>query len=70
MITLGGQMSKVVMLSPDQLQCGDQLVLRNHLWQVQCISGPDRIGTYDVSLVDNYGNKTQEIILEPVTLIM
>lgn len=63
-------MSKVVSLSPDQLQCGDQLLLKNHLWQVACISGPDRIGTYDVSLVDNNGNKTQEIILEPVRIIM
>jgi hypothetical protein len=63
-------MSKVVLLSPDKLQCGDQLILKNHTWQVACISGPDRIGTYDVSLVDNYGNKTQEIILEPVTLVM
>lgn len=63
-------MSREVKISPDKLLCGDQLVLNNHLWQVACISGPDRIGTYDVSLVDNAGNKKQDIIVDPVTIVM
>lgn len=51
-----------------QVQCGDQIIIRGEVKTVIAIEGPDRIGTYDVSLQDQHGNKSQEIISETITL--
>jgi hypothetical protein len=51
-----------------QLQCGDQILIRGEIKTVVAIEGPDRIGTYDVFVQDAQGNKSQEIILETITL--
>lgn len=51
-----------------QLQCGDQIFVAGHVKTVIGIDGPDRIGTYDVFVQDNYGHKSQEILNGTVTL--
>jgi hypothetical protein len=51
-----------------QLQCGDQISLQGHVKTVIAIEGPDRIGTYDIYVQDEHGNKSQEILNGTVTL--
>jgi hypothetical protein len=52
------------------LQCGDQIIVSGLVKTVVGIEGPDRIGTYDVFVQDDHGNKSQEIINGTVTLAM
>ena len=59
------------LISPQALQPGDQLVTPdNHIWNVKFVDGPDRIGTFDVGLIDNEGNSKFEIVNNPVRIIM
>ena len=59
------------MISPEALQPGDQLVTPdNHVWNVKFVDGPDRIGTFDVALIDEQGNSKFEIVNNPVRIIM
>jgi hypothetical protein len=59
------------LISPEALQPGDQLVTPdNHVWNVKFVDGPDRIGTFDVSLIDDQGNSKFEIVNNPVRIIM
>lgn len=51
-----------------QIQCGDQILVSGTVKTVVGIEGPDRIGTYDVFVQDNHGNKSREILTETVTL--
>lgn len=51
-----------------QIQCGDQVRIRGEIKTVVAIEGPDRIGTYEVYVQDQHGDKTQEIITGTVTL--
>lgn len=58
-------------IAPTALQPGDQIrTPDNHVWSVKFVDGPDRIGTFDVGLVDNQGNTKYEIVNNPVTIIM
>lgn len=54
--------------SASQLQCGDQIISAGHIKTIVAIEGPDRIGTYDVYVQDEHGNKSQEIVNGTVTL--
>jgi hypothetical protein len=57
--------------APQALQPGDQLVTPdNHIWNVKFVDGPDRIGTFDVGLIDDQGNSKFEILNNPVRIIM
>jgi hypothetical protein len=59
------------LISPQALQPGDQLVTPdNHVWNVKFVDGPDRIGTFDVGLIDAQGNSKFEIVNNPVRIIM
>jgi hypothetical protein len=59
------------LISPEALQPGDQLVTPdNHIWNVKFVDGPDRIGTFDVGLIDDQGNSKFEILNNPVRIIM
>ena len=59
------------LISPQALQPGDQLVTPdNHVWNVKFVDGPDRIGTFDVALIDEQGNSKFEIVNNPVRIIM
>ncbi len=50
------------------LQCGDQIFVSGLVKTVVGIEGPDRIGTYDVFVQDDHGQKSQEILHGTVTL--
>jgi hypothetical protein len=59
------------LISPQALQPGDQMITPdNHVWSVKFVDGPDRIGTFDVSLIDDQGNAKFEIVNNPVRIIM
>lgn len=53
---------------PHMLTFGDQVVIRQTEYMVKGIDGPDRIGTYDLYLVDRDGRDHMEIVSEAVTL--
>ena len=45
-------MATMVKVQPMHLNCGDQIVIQNNVHTVKYIDGPDRIGTYDVNVID------------------
>jgi hypothetical protein len=63
-------MATMVKVQPMHLNCGDQIVLQNNVHTVKYIDGPDRIGTYDVSVIDEHGNSHIELVTELVTIIV
>lgn len=63
-------MSKEVPVQAKHLQVGDTLVTRHQPGTVVAIDGPDHIGTYDVFVQDNLGNRHMEIVTDVVTIIM
>jgi hypothetical protein len=59
------------LIAPQALQPGDQLVTPdNHVWNVKFVDGPDRIGTFDIGLIDDQGNAKFEFVSNPVRIIM
>ena len=54
--------------SASLLQCGDKIYISGIVKTVVAIEGPDRIGTYDVYVQDDHGNKSQAIVNGTVTL--
>ena len=63
-------MATMVKVQPMHLNCGDQIVVHNNVHTVKYIDGPDRIGTYDVSVIDENGNSHIELVTEMVTIIV
>jgi hypothetical protein len=63
-------MATLVKVQPMHLNCGDQIVLQNNVHTVKYIDGPDRIGTYDVNVIDQQGNSHIELVTELVTIIV
>ena len=64
-------MATMVKVQPKNLNCGDQIVLDNNVVRtVKYIDGPDRIGTYDVNVIDQTGNSHIELVTDLVTIIM
>jgi hypothetical protein len=63
-------MNTLVKCQPKHLQLGDVMVIKNHTWTVINVEGPDRIGTFEVSLKDAYGNQRYDLVTEPVTILM
>jgi hypothetical protein len=63
-------MATLVKVQPMHLNCGDQIVLHNNVHTVKYIDGPDRIGTYDVNVIDQTGNSHIELVTDLVTIIM
>ncbi len=63
-------MTKEIPVQPKHLQCGDTMVVRNADYTVVDINGPDRIGTYDVMVMDDSGAKHLELVLDTVTIKM
>lgn len=51
-----------------RLQCGDQIIDAGAIKTVVAIDGPDRIGTYDVIVQDDHGNKNYVMLNGTVTL--
>lgn len=69
MITKGGEM-KTITIDPANLQFGDHVIINKHEYAVRFVSGPDRIGTYDVGIQDPTGEQKIVIVTEPVTIIV
>jgi hypothetical protein len=63
-------MATIVKVQPMHLNCGDQIVLQNNVHTVKYIDGPDRIGTYDVNVIDQQGNSHIELVTDLVTIIV
>lgn len=64
-------MNTAVKCQPRSLLVGDRVILeKNHTWVITNIVGPDRLQTYDLFLIDDYGNTKQAIVTEPVTILM
>ena len=63
-------MATMVKVQPTHLNCGDQIVIQNNVHTVKYIDGPDRIGTYDVSVIDENGNSHIELVTDMVTIIV
>jgi hypothetical protein len=64
-------MATLVKVQPMHLNCGDQIVFNNNVVHtVKYIDGPDRIGTYDVNVIDENGNSHIELVTDLVTIIM
>ena len=61
---------RTITIDPRLLQFGDHVLINKHEYTVTNVIGPDRIGTYDVGLVDNAGSPKIELITEPVTIIV
>jgi hypothetical protein len=60
----------MVKVQPMHLNCGDQIVVNNNVHTVKYIDGPDRIGTYDVNVIDEQGNSHIELVTDLVTIIV
>jgi hypothetical protein len=63
-------MATLVKVQPMHLNCGDQIVLLNNVHTIKYIDGPDRIGTYDLLVVDQNNNSHIELVTDLVTIIM
>jgi len=64
-------MATLVKVQPMHLNCGDQIVFDNNVVRtVKYIDGPDRIGTYDLNVIDENGNSHIELVTDLVTIIM
>jgi hypothetical protein len=63
-------MATMVKVQPMHLNCGDQIVIQNNVHTVKYIDGPDRIGTYDVNVIDGNGNSHIELVTDMVTIIV
>ena len=57
-------------IGADKLMCGDEVVINHHLGRVKYIDGPDRLGTYDVHIVDTEGKERIEVVTGTVTLAL
>jgi hypothetical protein len=59
----------LVLTDASKLQVGDRILLNNKFWNVNYISEPDRIGTYDLNLIDDEKNPGVAIVNGRVTII-
>jgi len=59
----------LVLTDASKLQVGDRILLNNKVWNVNYISEPDRIGTYDLNLIDDEKNPGVAIVNGRVTII-
>jgi hypothetical protein len=60
----------MVKVAPTEINCGDGIVFNNNVYTVKYIDGPDRIGTYDVNVIDQQGNSHIELVTDLVTIIV
>jgi hypothetical protein len=63
-------MATLVKTYASHLQPGDALIINNEPLTIKYIDGPDKIGTYDISVIDKYGNPHIEIVSGLVTISM
>ena len=63
-------MATLVKVTPDKMQCGDNILLNNKVLQVIAIDGPDHQGVYDVHAKDQEYKDHFVIVQDLVTIIM
>jgi hypothetical protein len=63
-------MATLSKVTPDKMQCGDNILLNNKVFQVIAIDGPDHHGTYDVHAKDQEHKDHFVIVQDLVTIIM
>jgi hypothetical protein len=61
--------STLIPTDASKLQAGDRILLNSKSWIVKYISEPDRIGTYDLTLIDDSGTPGVGIVNGIVTII-
>ena len=55
-------------VTPNNLMCGDDIIVNNHVGKVKYIEGPDSHGTYDIHMIDKSGKEHIEIVTGVVTI--
>lgn len=55
-------------VTPDRINFGDQVRINQHEYIVKAVNGPDRIGTYELYVIDQQGQPHLEIVSEAITL--
>ena len=61
-------MATVTSIPASNVICGDNVVINNNTYIVKYIDGPDKIGTYDLNVIDQFGNPHIEIVTGLVTI--
>ena len=61
-------MATVTSIPASSVICGDNVVINNSTYIVKYIDGPDNIGTYDLNVIDQFGNPHIEIVTGLVTI--
>jgi hypothetical protein len=61
-------MATVTSIPASNVICGDNVVINNNTYIVKYIDGPDKIGTYDLNVIDQFGNSHIEIVTGLVTI--
>jgi hypothetical protein len=61
-------MATVTSIPASSVICGDNVVINNNTYTVKYIDGPDKIGTYDLNVIDQFGNPHIEIVTGLVTI--
>lgn len=52
-----------------KVQAGDQIIMDSKVWTIKSFDGPDRIGTYDLYLLDDHGQSKLAIANGVVTMV-
>lgn len=61
-------MATVTSIPASNVICGDNVVINNNTYIVKYIDGPDKIGTYDLNVIDQFGIPHIEIVTGLVTI--
>jgi len=61
-------MATLTKVQPCHIMCGDNVVINNNTYTVKYIDGPDKIGTYDLNVIDQSGVPHIEIVTGLVTI--
>ena len=63
-------MATLMKVTPDKMQCGDNILINGKIYLVTAIDGPDHTGTYDVHVKDDKHRDRFVIVQDLVTIIM
>ena len=63
-------MSKAVYTQPERLQMGDRVLIRDQECVLKYVDTPDKLGTYDIYVVDQSGNQQHEVVTGLVRIVV
>jgi hypothetical protein len=63
-------MSKSIYTQPERLQMGDRILIRDQECTLKYVDTPDKLGTYDMYVIDSQGHDQHEIVTGLVRLLM